>query len=127
MKVLGVDWGQKRIGLAISEDDLAEPYGTISSFEEFEEVVRKEKIERILLGRPEGKYRSEVERWGRRIEKEMGMQVVLRSEVFTTREALQKAIEAGKTRKARRRLDALAAALLLQEYLDERERVGRDP
>lgn len=117
MKTLGVDWGEKRIGLAISDGTLAQPFGLVSSFEELTQVINKEGVEKVILGLPEGKHRARVMSFGERI-KELGVPVVFRSEVLTTQQALQKAIEAGRPRKARRNLDPAAAAILLQEYLD---------
>ncbi len=118
MKILGIDWGKKRIGLAVSEGSFAEPFGTVSSFEELKEVVRQEGISQAVLGLPEGKLEKEVREFGYRIENEIGIPVVFRSEVLTSRQALQKLIEAGRSLHSRRSLDARAAALLLQEYLD---------
>lgn len=118
VKLLGVDWGEKRIGLALADGTLAQPFGLVSSFEELEKVIRQEGIGQVVLGLPEGKHRTRVMNFGERI-KGLGVPVVFHSEVLTTHEALQKAIEAGKSRKARQaQLDSLAAALLLQEYLD---------
>lgn len=122
MKILGVDWGEKRIGLAIAEDGLAEPLGVISSVEELIELAKNQKVEKIVLGLPEGKHEKQVRELGRRLEKELGVEVVFRSEVLSTEAALKVAIKAGKGKKDRRELDAIAAAILLQEYLDERHR-----
>lgn len=119
MKILGVDWGKKRIGLAVSEGSFAEPYGVVSSFEELGKIIKKESIDQVILGLPEGKHERGTRELGRRIEKEFEIPVVLRSEVLTTKQALRKAIESGKPKKARRGLDSYSASLLLQEYLDE--------
>ena len=82
-------------------------------------IARDEKVEKIVLGLPEGKFEERVRGWSRRIEGELGVPVVLRSEVLTSRQVLQKSIEAGRPKKSRRDLDAQAAALLLQEFLDD--------
>lgn len=119
MRILGVDWGEKKIGLAISETSFAEPFGVVGSFDELKEVIEKERVEKVVLGLPEGEHQEKVKELGRRIEKELNVSVIFRSEVFTTRQALGKAIEAGKPRKSRRDLNALSATLILQEYLDE--------
>ena len=121
MNILGVDWGEKRIGMAIARGNLAEPLGTVGSFEELVGIARDERVERIVLGLPEGKFEERVRGWSRRIEGELGVPVVLRSEVLTSRQVLQKSIESGKPKKSRRDLDAQAAALLLQEFLDENQ------
>ena len=119
MNILGIDWGEKRIGLAVSEGSFAEPFGLVSSFEELSKVIRREGVRQVILGLPEGKHEKRVRELSRRIEEELGVPVILRSEVLTSRQALQKLIEAGKSRKSRANLDAAAAALILQEYLDE--------
>lgn len=118
MKILGVDWGERRIGLAVADDGLAEPLGTVGSVGELIEIAREQETERIILGLPEGKHKKSVKDLSKRLEKKLGVEVVLRSEVLSTEAALKVAIEAGRGREARRRLDALAAAILLQEYLD---------
>ncbi|OGC62399.1 hypothetical protein A2890_01335 [candidate division WWE3 bacterium RIFCSPLOWO2_01_FULL_53_14] len=119
MKILGVDWGEKRIGLALSEGSFAEPYGVVSSFEELSKVIRQEGVRQVVLGLPEGRHENRVRNLSKRIEEELETPVILRSEVLTSRQALQKLIEAGKSKKFRANLDAASAALLLQEYLDE--------
>lgn len=122
MRILAIDWGEKRIGLAIAEGPpaggLAEPLGAVGSVEELIEIARDQKVGKIVLGLPEGKHRRKVEELGIRLKEELGVEVIFRSEILSTEAALKAAIEAGKGRKARRRLDALAAAILLQEYLD---------
>jgi len=122
--ILGVDWGERRIGLAISEGELAEPYGVVGSDDELEKVIRQEGIRRVVLGLPEGKHEEVVRRLGRKLEEESGVEVVFWNEVLSTKDALQIAIRSGKKRKSRRELDAIAAALLLQEYLDSRAHPG---
>lgn len=119
VKILGVDWGEKRIGVAIARGNLAEPLGVVGSFEELVKIVRQEGIRQIVLGLPEGKLEIRVRKWGKKLEEDLGIPVVLRNEVLTSRVALEKAIQAGKPRKKRRTLDSFSAALLLQEYLDE--------
>lgn len=119
MRILGVDWGEKKIGLAISETSFAEPFGVVGSFDELKEIIEKKKVEKVILGLPEGEHQEKVRELGGRIEEELNVPVIFRSEVLTTHQALEKAIEAGKPRKSRRDLNALSAALILQEYLDE--------
>jgi putative Holliday junction resolvase len=118
MKILGIDWGEKRIGLAISDGNLAEPLGVVGSVKELKEVIRQEGTRQAVLGLPEGKHQKAVKRLGRRLKEGLGVEVIYRSEVLTSRQALQAAIKSGKKKKARRNLDAFAAAIILQEYLD---------
>ena len=116
---MGVDWGEKRIGLALKSGNFAEPYGVIPSSEWLFKTLKEEGIEKVVLGLPEGKHEKRVRNLGRKIEQELKIPVVLRSEILTSRLAQEKLIQAGKGKKARRELDAASAAFLLQEYLDE--------
>ena len=43
-KMLGIDWGEKRIGLAIADDSLAQSYGLVGEFAELEKVIEKEGV-----------------------------------------------------------------------------------
>ena len=122
MKTLGVDWGEKRIGLALTSGNFAEPYGVIPSSEWLFKTLKEEGIEKVVLGLPEGKHEKRVRNLGRKIEQELKIPVVLRSEILTSRLAQEKLIQAGKGKKDRRELDAASAAFLLQEYLDEQAR-----
>ena len=122
MKTLGIDWGEKRIGLALAEGNFAEPYGVVSSYEELKNLVKNAGIEKVVLGLPEGKHENRVRKLGKKIEEDFGIPVFFRSEVLTSRLAQQKLIQAGKRKKDRLELDAASAAFLLQEYLDEQAR-----
>ena len=120
MKILGVDWGEKRIGLAISEGGLAEPLEVVGSTNELVEAARREAVGKIVLGLPDGKHRKRVERLAQRLGKELGVKVVLRSETLSTREAQELMISLGKSRKKRsQKIDSVSAALILQGYLDQ--------
>ena len=54
MLYLGIDWGEKRIGLALgdSEVKLATPFKVASSLEEVLQVIKDEEIEKIVIGKP---------------------------------------------------------------------------
>jgi len=54
MKYLGVDWGEKRIGLAIGEDEvkLASPFKIASDFQELVKIIKNEEIEVVVIGVP---------------------------------------------------------------------------
>ena len=119
MKTLGVDWGEKRIGLALAEGSFAESYGVVSSYEDLKDLIKSLEIEKVILGLPEGMHENKVRKLGEKIEQELNIPVFLRSEVLTSRLAQEKLIQAGKKKKDRRELDAASAALLLQEYLDD--------
>ncbi|MBU4217213.1 Holliday junction resolvase RuvX [Candidatus Parcubacteria bacterium] len=54
MKYLGVDWGEKRIGLAIGEDEvkLASPFKVANDFRELVKIIKSEEIEVVVIGVP---------------------------------------------------------------------------
>ena len=121
-KVLGVDFGERRIGLAIAESGLAEPFSIVevgdqdSAVGKIAEVCQQEEIQKIILGLPRGSKR--VKKFGQRLAEETGLKVVFWDETLTSEEALSKMIQAGKSQKKRRNLDDISAAIILQEYLD---------
>jgi putative pre-16S rRNA nuclease len=132
-RILGIDYGTKRIGLAISDRDrrIASP---LSIYERkdaaadahfFQELVPAEKVELIVLGLPvhttgtEGQKAREARAFGEWLKKTTGLPLIYFDERFTTVEAEQLLWDAGLTHKQRKqRRDMLAAQILLQSYLD---------
>jgi putative holliday junction resolvase len=51
---LGVDWGEKRIGLALADNEikLATPFKTVGNLEELSQVIKEEVIDVMVLGKP---------------------------------------------------------------------------
>jgi putative Holliday junction resolvase len=133
MKILAVDPGLKKIGLAVSD-----PTGTVArglavlehgSLQQdcvrILEVAHCEKAERILVGSSHeaGTRMNEQTRFTHKLLASLraaaSIPVTLVNESFSTHRALEVRIERGNRRKARRAADdALAAAAFLQEYLD---------
>ncbi|MFH1392692.1 MAG: RuvX/YqgF family protein [bacterium] len=62
MRYLGIDYGEKNIGLAISNNELkiAVPFGVVNSLEEIKKVIQEQKIDKIIIGLPKG-FRGETE------------------------------------------------------------------
>ncbi len=137
-RVVGLDVGTKRVGIAVSDPLglFAQPRGAFSP----EEAVRylrrlasEEGIERLIVGWPltlddeEGDAVTFVRAFVKRIEKAVpDVPWTAWDERFSTEEARARIREAGVRKMARRdkrRVDAASAALILQEYLDELERL----
>lgn len=119
MKYLGVDFGEKKIGLAMAEGILAQPYGIIDNGKwelEIKKICEGEKIEKIVVGVSEGKSGEKARDFGSKIEKKTGLPVVYFDETLTTYDALVKMREVGIKKQDE---DAFAAAILLQNYLDQ--------
>lgn len=126
-KVLGIDFGLKKIGLAFTEGYLAEPLGVIRIKKEKNNLLRqinflcqKKAIEKIVIGLPESGLVGKIKKFGSDLAKITGLPVVYQAETLTTKDALAKMKEAGLKRKAKKKKeDAIAAALILQGWLDQ--------
>ena len=140
VRILGVDWGRARIGLAVS-DELgltAQSLGTFSPAGESQALdtvagyLTDLGIEAIVVGLPrkmdgsDGSSAEAVRGFARRLEERSRLPVHLWDERFTSLAAERVLIEAGVRRRARRgAVDRVAAALILQGFLDRR-RAGVD-
>lgn len=119
-KYLGVDWGEKRIGLALgdSENKIATPFKVVESLSALVEVIEKEKIDVIVLGLPKKmngdqdlnpKFTSFFELLKAKVKTE----IVLFDERLTSVQA-----DALKVKKIKQERDAISAMLILQNYFD---------
>ena len=144
MRILGIDYGTKRIGLAISDENhiLAFPKETILNnrdiFKNFGNILKKENIREVVVGESldfKGESNTVAEKINvfiSQLEKKFKVKTHRQKEFLTSVEARKD----GKTKvnfqkiqahskmkdKKRGRVDASAAALILQRYLDLRLR-----
>jgi putative holliday junction resolvase len=133
MRSLGIDFGEKRIGLAVSDaaGRFAVPLGTFlrrndrQAVRRIEEVAREQGVERLVLGEPvgvsglAGDAAERVRRFGCRLAETTGLPVEMIDESLTSVEAAQRLHAAGvDLRREPERIDAVAAQILLQEALD---------
>ncbi len=136
MRIMGLDYGSKTVGVAIS-DPLgltAQGVETICRKEEnklrrtlarIEELVKEYDVERIVIGLPmhmNGELGERAERareFGERLARRTGLEIVYQDERLTTVEAEQTLIE-NKVRRENRKqyIDKIAAVFILQGYLD---------
>lgn len=136
-----MDLGERRIGLALSD-----PQGLLvgasrvylrRNIEEdlgyLRQLAEEEGVGQVVLGLPQnmdGSLGEQAERaveFKRLLEERLGLPVALLDERLTTAEAERVLLEADLSRRRRKRLrDGLAAALILQAYLDYRARVRRE-
>lgn len=126
MRYLGVDWGLKSLGLAISEGELATPYQQFSIFNfqftinKIREIVNTEKIDQLVVGVPEsGEAKVLAIKAIKRL-RDQGLQVVAADETLSSSYATKLMVKSGTSKKKRLNNHAFAAALILQGYLDER-------
>jgi len=124
MRILGIDFGIAKIGLAIADNGLPQPIGVIKNHQKtltkIAQLAEQKKIERIIIGVSDGKIGQRAREYGKQLEKITGIKVFFQNETLTTKEAIAKMIEAGKKKKYRQeKEDAFAAAIILQAYLDK--------
>lgn len=134
LKILGIDPGKRRVGLAIGNTQfkIATAYKTVEykSKDKFVEVLRaivKElEIDRIVMGLPrnmdgsEGDSANFSRRIAETIKRELRIKVEFVDERLTTSEAIKQIHQIGKkSGKSKETIDMLSAALILQTYFDK--------
>ena len=136
MRLMGLDYGSKTVGVAVS-DPLgltAQGVETVWRKQEtklrqtmarIEELISEYQVERIVLGYPKNMNNTVGERavksleFKEKLEKRTGLPVVMWDERLTTAEAERTLMETGVRRENRKQfLDQMAAVLILQGYLD---------
>jgi|SRR3989344_7830273 len=123
MHYLGIDFGLKRVGLAFSEGELATPFKTLEvrnskdAVEKVQHLIKEEGFEQIVVGLPEGKMGQIVLGFIKALKKS-GLKVVEADETLSTQRATAQMIKSGIRKKDRLTNDAVAAAIILQNYLD---------
>jgi putative Holliday junction resolvase len=149
-RILGIDYGRARIGLAIADADvgLARPLDTLQRINRNEdmrrlrEIARSHAVKEIVVGLPlrldgtRGEMAEEAARFAERVHKQLGIPVEMVDERLTSWEAERLLEEqAGRilhdhTEGARKRrkqaepkasVDAVAAAVILKEYLERQQ------
>ena len=136
MRILGLDYGSKTVGVAVSD-----PLGLTAQAVEaiwrkqenhlrqtlarIDELAAEYQVERIVLGYPKNMNNTIGERaekaleFQQMLEKRTGLQVIMWDERLTTVEANRTLMEASVRRENRKKyLDQLAAVFILQGYLD---------
>ena len=138
MKLLALDVGDRRVGVAVSDPSglIASPLAVInrtSKVEDFAKVarfVREQEAAGVVVGHPlnadgsEGPQARRVERYAMALDEALrdeglAVPLVLWDERMSTLRAQEAMIASGRKARARRqRIDAVAAAVILQDYLD---------
>ncbi len=136
MRIIGLDFGSKTVGVAISDELLITAQGIEivrrksenklrQTLARIEELIKEYNVEKIVLGFPKNMNNSEGERCEKTLEfKEMlerrtGLTVELWDERLTTVAADNLMMEAGIRRENRKEyVDQIAASFILQGYLD---------
>jgi putative Holliday junction resolvase len=136
MRILALDVGDKRTGVALSDPlgILATPFVVLvhqdeaSDIEAVLKIVREKSVQKIIVGLPQslngslGAQAAKVQSFTGKLKERSPVALEFRDERLTTVSARRLVREAG-TRKSGQKieLDAMAAAVILQAYLDEHQ------
>ena len=147
--ILAIDYGKKRLGLALSDEDgvTSRPFATWTrtnrrrDLSRLRELVRRQGVRRIVVGLPlhldgtPSEMSEEAKSFANRVEKALGLPVEMMDERLTSWEAHETLAATGSDRRTRRgfsgrtqklkkaTVDDLAAAIFLRDYL-QRARTG---
>ena len=131
-RVLGLDLGDARIGVAISDPDrrLAVPLGTVrtgapTDVRAIAGIVEEHRVTLVVVGHPlllsgaAGERAHHAERFAAALGEALAIPVVLQDERLSTKEAERALLAAGRSaREVRRSVDEAAATVILQAFLD---------
>jgi len=143
MRYLGIDLGSKTIGLSMSDETLtiASAYKTIffdnedyaSTINEIMDIVKENNIKKIVMGLPKNMNNTLGERalitleYKKLLEKALDIEIIMMDERLTSVISNNILIEADLSRKKRKKkVDSVAAQIILQSYLDKEKNSGRE-
>jgi len=133
LRILGIDYGNKRVGIAVSDAMgwTAQPLATLEMhghkelLEEIKEYIAKYDAEKIIVGMPYnmdgsmGKRAEITQAFINFLKKNLEIEIEIQDERLTSSQAENILLEADVSRAGRKDvIDKLAAALILQTYLD---------
>ena len=136
MRVIGLDYGSKTVGVALSDELMltAQPLTTIhrdrptklrQTLAQIEQIIEQYDVDRIVVGWPkkldneEGERCEKTKEFGDMLENRTGLEIIYQDERLTTAQS-DGVLEQGGIRKDKRKqyIDKMAASLILQNYLD---------
>jgi len=139
MKVLGLDIGEKRIGVAVSDElgytaqgmQVLTRKGLDDDLAALKELIEAAEVTEVVVGFPKnmdgsvGESAQNVLSFVKKMEESLTIPLILWDERWTTAEATRVLLQADLSRKKRRKVvDKLAAVLILQGYLDSLDQQG---
>ncbi len=132
-RLLAIDFGLKRIGLALGDplNIFAYPFKTLLNdkniWKELEKIIKEKNVTKIILGYPlddsgsKSDITRSIEKFAKDLQNKFNKEIILWDERYTSVLAQEKILESV-TKKSRRRekglIDRNSAAIILQEYLD---------
>ncbi len=135
-RILGIDYGTKRTGIAVTDplQIIASGLTTVPTHELFEFIakyMKEEEVEAIVVGEPmhpdgnPAQIAEQVKGFANKLRKQYpNIQVFMQDERYTSVEAKQVILQSGANRKKRQDkalVDKVAAALILEDYLNSKQ------
>ena len=122
MKILGLDYGTRRVGVALSYgDSLAQPEVVLANDErliiKLATIIEEHKVAKIVLGQTDGAMKNKTTAFANQLRDQFKLEVVIIDEAFSSTEAKEK-ISWRTNAKQPKFIDDKAAAIILQNYLD---------
>lgn len=133
MRIMGLDVGDRKIGVAISDElnitaqglEVIERYDDEHVIKRFSELIEKYEVDKIIIGLPKnmngtlGPQSEKVKALGNEIEERLNIKIEYWDERLSTIAAEKTLIKADMSRKKRKKIiDKVAAIIILQNYLD---------
>lgn len=136
MRIMGLDYGDKTVGVAVSDELLitAQPVTTVErersnklrkTYQQLEAIIKEYEVEKIVIGKPlnmngtEGERVEKTRAFSDELKKRTGLEIVEVDERLTTTEADRILDDTGVAHSGRKaHIDKMAAAIILQTYLD---------
>ena len=140
-RLLAIDFGLKRIGLALCDPlfTFAYPFKTISNdkntLKELNDIITTQQVNKIIMGLPvkengaPGSISEDVFKLKSRLENRFKIEVILRDESYTSfiaKDIIQKTVTKKSRRQNKELVDQSAAAIILQDYMDEMKKKGNN-
>lgn len=124
---LGIDWGDRKIGLAVAEEETRMAFGlqTIlndaSLWQNLEKIIQSHSIEKIVIGISKHQIQNDnsqkIKLFAQELENKFGKAIFFTEEMFSTREA-QNNLKQAEVKNIGQKDDVESARILLQSYLD---------
>ena len=126
MRIMGIDWGEKRIGIALSDPlhIFAQPFSILyfksekELLKKLKDIIQEKEVGKIVVGLPkrtdgkEGWAEKQVEKFVAWLKKSLPLEVVTWDERYTSMLARQ-------ITRDKKKIDALSAQIMLQSYLEK--------
>lgn len=125
-RILALDYGRARVGVAVSAGSLAEPLQVLAANEQttskIAEICQEHRVTQLVIGVSEREMATESRTWGENLAQQLNLPVTFEDETLSSVEVQKRLRSARAGKKAYTGpIDHYAAAVILERYLDEHE------